>query len=257
MVERLIANDGAGGMSPADFKALMSNGGNGLGENGGLTWLFLLLLFGGTNGGFGRNNNGQELNTLLRAIDGSDADVRLLANQFNTTSDAVMQALCGIQNGITQQTGMIVSSSKDIQNSILSGNCQLSAQLAQCCCDAKLQAAENRLGMCEQTNTLQAAATQNRFDTQNGFQNLSFQGQQQTQQIIDVTREEGRATRALINDNTMQALRDQNAELRLAASQSQQNETLENFIRTCVGCCGGANPVPNPQPKTVMKPSKV
>ena len=228
---------GLGGMSPADVKALMSNGSGGFGGGDSASLILLLLLFGSGNG-FGGNNAASNEQSVLRAIDGSDADIRYLGNILNTDVTAIQSSLCDIKTGMATQTGAIISSSKDVINAIQAGNCTLSKELAQCCC-------ENRLAICEQTNTLDKSITQNRFDNQmgfskvsndlcTGFANLGFQNQQNTAAITDTIKGEGSATRALIRDREFAQLEKENATLRLSASQTSQTLELEKVIKdTC------------------------
>lgn len=236
----------AGGMSPADIKALVGNGSNGfLGDGSGNGILALLILFGlFGQGGFG-NNASDTQNTILRAIDGSDADVRLLGTQLNQDVTVIQQALCDVKNGITANTGAVISSSKDVINAIQNGNCTLSKELAACCC-------ENRLAICQQTNTLENAITQNRFDSQmgftkigndlcTGFANQAFQTQQQTNAIQETVRSEGRATRDLIRDREFASLEKENNALRLAASQNAQTLAIEQKIQDVCGACSSGS----------------
>lgn len=257
-METISAMPMAGGMSPADVKALMSNN-NGFGDGQGLTWLLLLLLFG--QGGFGNNAQGAQ-ETVLRAIDGSDADIRYLGQILNSDVTAIQSSLCGIKEGIATQTGAIVSSSKDVINAIESGNCTISKELAACCCQQRLDAAETRLAMSQQTNALDKSICDLSFQNQMGFTNLgntfreglttvsnqltngfnqtAFAIQAQTNQLENVMQAEGRATRELIRDREFAALEKENAEYRLQASQAAQTAAI---LSAC-GCCPNGNSGP-------------
>ena len=65
---------------------------------------------------------------------------------------------------------------------------------------------------------------------------VRYEGAQNTCAITNAIHEEGEATRALINANTMQALRDQLFDAKLANSQCAQNAYLINQVRP--------NPIP-------------
>ena len=131
--------------------------GNGFGWGGG---------FGGGNGAAAAslgaqataNNNAE---TILRAIDGTDSDVRLLATTLNTDVNTVKTNLATIQNGLTQISGQTGLSAQQIINAIQSGDAALASQLCQCCCEMRQltveQGYQNQLRTVEQTNTLGSA----------------------------------------------------------------------------------------------------
>lgn len=158
-----------GGSVPA-WLAMQNGGwGNGLGGWGGGILGFILGALVG-NGGFGngfgfggngsaaaaalgaqegRNNN---TDLILNAINGTDADVRLLASTLNTDIDSVKIAINTVQGAIQTVSAQLGLSGQQIINSIQSGNAALASQLCQCCCD-------NKLAICQQTNALDNAIT--------------------------------------------------------------------------------------------------
>lgn len=106
------------------------------------------------------NNNAE---TILRAIDGTDSDVRLLATTLNTDVNTVKQNLATIQNGLTQISGQTGLSAQQIINAIQQGDAALASQLCQCCCEMRQltveQGYQNQIRTLEQTNTLGSAIT--------------------------------------------------------------------------------------------------
>lgn len=64
-----------------------------------------------------------------------------------------------------------------------------------------------------------------------GIANLGFQSQQNTCEIVNAIHSDGEATRALMTQNTIQCLRDQLQEAKLANSQCAQNAYLLNNLR--------------------------
>lgn len=152
-------------------------GGSGFGAGilggllGGLIWGGLGNGFGW--GGFGGNsgaaaaslgaqataNNNAE--TILRAIDGTDSDVRFLATTLNTDVNTVKTNLATIQNGLTQISGQTGLSAQQIVNAIQAGDANLAANLCECCCSMKQlvtsQGYENQLATLRQTETLAGA----------------------------------------------------------------------------------------------------
>ena len=99
--------------------------------------------------------------TILRAIDGTDSDVRLLATTLNSDVNTVKTNLATLQNGLTQLAGQTGLSAQQIINSIQAGDAALASQLCQCCCEMKQlvtsQGYENQLATLRQTETLGSA----------------------------------------------------------------------------------------------------
>lgn len=99
--------------------------------------------------------------TVLRAIDGTDADVRLLATTLNSDVNTVKTNLSTLQNGLTQLSGQTGLSAQQIINAIQAGDAALASQLCQCCCEMKQlvtsQGYENQIRTLQQTETLGGA----------------------------------------------------------------------------------------------------
>ena len=158
----------------------MNNGNNGFfggnGLAGGAIGFILGLLFGNGWGGFGNfgggnsgaaaalgaqataNNNAE---TVLRAIDGTDADVRQLSTMSGYSLDSIKSALGTVSTSLATLGGQLGMSSLQVVNAIQSGNASLASQLCQCCCENKLlissQGYENQIATLNQTNTLGTA----------------------------------------------------------------------------------------------------
>ena len=149
------------GIDPNLLLALNNNGG--FGGNGNWMWiLFLWLIWGwGGNGygnGFGgngagflsnqmNNDTGREL--LMNAIQGNRDSINSLANLLNTEVNTVQNGIFTLNNAITSVGTQVGMSGLQIQNAIQAGNASIASQICQCCC-------ENRLAICQQTNTLQS-----------------------------------------------------------------------------------------------------
>lgn len=148
-----------------------NNGGFGLGGWGGGILGFLLgaMLFGGGFGGFGgwgnngfggayglanQMNNDNNTDLVMNAINGTDADVRLLATTLNADINEVTSAIHQVQNAIQQVGAQNGMGFLQVTNAIQSGDASLSRQLCECCC-------ENRLAIANQTNTLSTQAASN------------------------------------------------------------------------------------------------
>ena len=144
------------GIDPNLWLALNNNGG--FGGNGYWIWiLFMWMMWGGNGNGFGNNNGtgfiSNQLNNnagrdlLLQAINGRADSLNQLASMLNTSVESVKNGIFGLQNAINMVGNQVGMSGLETINAIQAGNATLGAQLANCCC-------ENRLAICNQTNTI-------------------------------------------------------------------------------------------------------
>lgn len=167
------------GIDPNVLLATKNNNGFG-GEGGWFMWvifLFFLMGWGGNGFGFGfgsqngnlpnliNNDAGREL--LMSAIQGNGNAIGQLATTLNCDINQVnsaLQALATQLQGVGNQVGM---SGMQVINAIQSGNAQLASQLAQCCCD-------NKMAICQQTNTLQSTINGVGNAMERGFSDNAF-----------------------------------------------------------------------------------
>lgn len=187
------------GLDPNMVMAMMNNR-NGFGNEGGwFMWIiFLFFLMGWGNngwGGFGcrgnaaedaalgnliNNDNGREL--LMQAIQGNGAAINQLASTLNCSIGQVQQAINAVMGQIQQVGNQVGQSVQQIINAIQAGNCQIAQQIASCCC-------ENRLAICQQTNTLQQAINTVATGQERGFAQISYDTAKQTSEVRDAIRE--------------------------------------------------------------------
>ena len=156
----------ASGIDPNLLLALQNNGG--FGGNGNWIWILFLWLIWGNNGwgnnGFGGNNgtgylanqisNSEGRDLLLQAINGRADAAAQLASITNTSVETVKNGIFSLQNSINQVANQVGMSGMQTINAIQAGNAALGQQLASCCC-------ENRLAICQQTNTITSQLAQN------------------------------------------------------------------------------------------------
>lgn len=212
-------------MSPAAQPVYSVGGGDS--DNGGawmwVMMLFFLLAWGGGGGGFGFGNQGAAEGALTRAD---------LCNEFNFNN--LNRSVLGIQDGLCD--GFYA-----MNNGILNGFSSQTAQMQQGFFGIERAIAENRFAQqnccCETNRNIDA---------------VRYENSQQTCEIANAIHAEGEATRALINANVMQELRDRLQDEKLANSQCAQNAYLINQLQpvakpayiTCSpyaansGCCG-------------------
>lgn len=165
------------GIDPNVLLAAKNNNGF-CGEGGWFMWvifLFFLMGWGGNGFGWGNQNGnlpnlinndaGREL--LMSAIQGNGNAIGQLATTLNCDINQVnsaLQALATQLQGVGNQVGM---SGMQVINAIQSGNAQIASQLAQCCCD-------NKMLICQQTNTLQSAINGVCNAMERGFSDNAF-----------------------------------------------------------------------------------
>lgn len=219
--------DNRGGQNSFDpnlLLASMMNGNNGFGGNGNWMWvIFLFFLyplmrngfwgnngFGGDNGNLGslgnlvNNDAGREL--LMQGINGNASAIRDLAGMFNTSTDLIQQAICGVNNSITQLSGQVGMSGQQVINSIQLGNQSLAAQLAQCCCDLRTAVTtgnyENQIATLQQTQTLSGETRNVGERITQGFCDTAYAFRDQTCQLNSAIKDSTQAVKDTTNAQT-------------------------------------------------------
>ena len=203
--------------------------GNDMFGGNGAWWLIVLLLFGWGRGGYGFGGG--------YGGGSGVGENYVLATDFAT----IERKLDGINNGICdatfQLTNTLNSNFRNVDNAIctlgyqaLQNTNAIQSQLAGCCCDIQGAIKDVAYGNAMNTNQLDRRISdcccdlekmnmQNRFDAQayncNTLQAIDKLGDR----IIDY-----------MSNEKVQALRDENQALRLAASQSNQNAVLRAAI---------------------------
>lgn len=214
-------------MTPADIAAVTgncNNGGMGWGGDWG-AWIILFLIFGmfgwGGFGGFGGSMNGGVGSEVQRGFDHSSVVTKL---------DGITQGICdstyALNNAITNGFNNTNMNMMQGFNGVERGMCNLSSQIASCCCD-----------------------------TQRSIDGVNFNMANNTRDIIDNQNSNTRAILDYLCKDKIDTLQAENQSLRLAASQSNQNAVLmaamdankaEILRRTGSDCPIPAYVVPNP-----------
>lgn len=220
------------GYSLSDIAAATgnSNGNNGMWGNDAW-WIIVLLLFGWGRNGFG-GNGGYGVSDCA-----TQADVRAAVDQ-QTLISKLDQQTYGLSDSTYALNNTINQNFRGIDNAICTLGYQaaqhannISHQLAECCCDTRAAIKDVNTQSVMNTNAIQQQISscccdaekmnlQNRFDAQayncNTLQAIDKLGDR----IIDY-----------MNTEKTQTLRDENQALRLAASQSAQNQYIINSLR--------------------------
>lgn len=123
----------------------------------------------------GNQNNNTDL--LMQAINGNKDAINTLSTNLNCDVKSIDNALCSIQNAIGKVGGEVGFSAERVINAVNAGDCNVIKAISDCCCTTQRSIdsvnlnltqmnADNRLSICQQTNTLQNAIT-------SGFNTLS------------------------------------------------------------------------------------
>lgn len=148
------------------YLAMLLNNNGGFGGNGCWIWILFLWLIWGANGWGGMNgmggqgflsnqiNNDAGRELLMNAIQGNGAAISNLASMLNSDINTIQSGICSLNSAISSVGTQVGMSGLQIQNAIQSGNASIAAQICQCCC-------ENRLAICEQTNTITTQSERN------------------------------------------------------------------------------------------------
>ena len=227
-------------------------------EGGWFMWvifLFFLMGWGGNGwGGFGNNrgnlagdaalgnlinnDNGREL--LMSAIQGNGAAINQLASTVNCDLNSVKGAINAVMSQIQNVGNQVGMSSQQIINAIQSGNCQVASKIADCCC-------ENRLAICQQTNTLQNAINGIATGQERGFSSVAYETQRQTCDIQNSIKSATDAILAGQRDAEMRemqgkidALREANSQKDVIINNGQQTAVFNQMIQQATAPLAGA-----------------
>lgn len=185
--------------------------------------------FGGNFGGYGianQLNNDNNTDLIMNAINGTDADVRLLATTLNADVNEVRGAINSVQSAIQQVGAQNGMGFLQVTNALQSGNAAISRQLCECCCENRLlttqQGYESRIATIEQTNQLGTQAERN---TRSITDAIAAQSTLITKEFCDLKERE--------LQNKIDSLTADNALLRSNASNAMQtafiNEKFANI----------------------------
>lgn len=185
------------GLTASDVALLNGRNNDNDWTDGGFMWIFaLLILFWGGNGMWGNRNvtNGEPVTEagLCNAMNFNNLEnaVGRLSDQTQQQTQTLGNGICNLgyemQGNISQLGKEVALGQSGINQNIMSEGNTIQRQIAECCCDNRLATA-----------------------------NISAQMDRQTCDITSAIHAEGEATRALMQTNEIQALRDKVSSLEM------------------------------------------
>lgn len=194
-------------------------------------------------------NTNQNSGLLMDAIKGNNTAINQLAGQLNCDFNTLNSAICDVRGGIDRLAGQVGFSAERVINAVQAGDCNLASRLQECCC-------ENRLAICNQTNTLQNAINFVNSSVERGFSATNYATADQTcqikQAIADSTAQilaGQKAAEFREIQREVQALRDERTQYQMSALLQTQSSNIINTLRPCPvpsyqtcnpwGCNGG------------------
>ncbi len=189
-------------------------------------------------------SSNQNTNLLMDGIKGNNASIKELASQLNCDFNTLNSAVCDVKGSINKVAGAVGFSAERVINAVNAGDCQISRQLSECCCNIRdaitRQGYENQLATSNQTNVLQTAINGVATGQERGFSNLTYETQRQT---CDITKAIGESTAAILAgqkaaemremQREIQNLRDERTSFQMSALTQQQTQNLVNQLRPC------------------------
>lgn len=219
------------GVDTSYLMGLMSGNNNGgfFGNNGGFQDIIALIviaaIFGNGNFGFGGwGNNGNHANSteremIMSAIQRNGVDLSQLASSLNCSVGRINDAIGEVSTQICNLAGQQGLSFQQVINSIQSGNCAITNQIASCCCDLKQAIGQTNVAL------------------ERGFSSVSYETQRQTcdieKAIASSTSQilEGqRAAELREMQDKMDALREKNAQQAVILNNAQQTAQFQAML---------------------------
>lgn len=208
--------------------AMCNKGGNGFFGGNGFEGIIMLIVvaaifgggFGNGNGIFGGGgNNNAEREMLMSAIQRNGVDISQLASVLNCSIGKVDAAIGQVATQICNLAGQQGLGFQQVVNSIQAGDCALTAQIANCCCDLKQAIGSVNVGL------------------ERGFSSVAYETQRQTcdiqKSIADSTAQilaGQRAAEMRDLQDKLDALREKNAQQAVFINNAQQTAQFQAML---------------------------
>lgn len=207
------------------------NGGNNGGMFGGDGWwaiiLFALIFgWGGNRGGFGGGDgSGASANYVLAS------DFATIQRQLSDGFGGVEKGLDTIRNGLCDGFYTQAQLVNGVNTNILQGTNTLASQLANCCCEIREGIQANTTQSVMNTNAIQNQIASCCCENEKMIMQSRFDAERMNCGTLQAIDKLGDRILGYMADEKMNTLRDENAALKLAASQAAQNNYLINQLR--------------------------
>ena len=219
------------GLDPNLLLAMNRNNGAFGGEGGWFIWvIFLFFLMGWGGNGWGNGNRpglANEINNdygrslLMEAIGGNRNAISNLATQLSCSEGQIQSAIAALSTQMQNVGNQVCMSGMQVINALQQGNMQIAQQIAQCCCD-------NKMAICQQTNTLQTAINNVATGQERGFSSIAYETQRQTCELNSAIKNSTqlildgqRAAEMREMQNKIDLLREENSAYKSSAMTSQ------------------------------------
>lgn len=219
------------GLDPNLLLAMNRNNGAFGGEGGWFIWvIFLFFLMGWGGNGWGNGNRpglANEINNdygrslLMEAIGGNRNAISNLATQLSCSEGQIQSAISALSTQMQNVGNQVGMSGMQVINALQQGNMQIAQQIAQCCCD-------NKMAICQQTNTLQTAINNVATGQERGFSSIAYETQRQTCELNSAIKNSTqlildgqRAAEMREMQNKIDLLREENSAYKSSAMTSQ------------------------------------
>lgn len=219
------------GLDPNLLLAMNRNNGAFGGEGGWFIWvIFLFFLMGWGGNGWGNGNRpglANEINNdygrslLMEAIGGNRNAISNLATQLSCSEGQIQSAIAALSTQMQNVGNQVGMSGMQVINALQQGNMQIAQQIAQCCCD-------NKMAICQQTNTLQTSINNVATGQERGFSSIAYETQRQTCEINSAIKNSTqlildgqRAAEMREMQNKIDLLREENSAYKSSAMTSQ------------------------------------
>lgn len=219
------------GLDPNLLLAMNRNNGAFGGEGGWFIWvIFLFFLMGWGGNGWGNGNRpglANEINNdygrslLMEAIGGNRNAISNLATQLSCSEGQIQSAIAALSTQMQNVGNQVGMSGMQVINALQQGNMQIAQQIAQCCCD-------NKMAICQQTNTLQTAINNVATGQERGFSSIAYETQRQTCELNSAIKNSTqlildgqRAAEMREMQNKIDLLREENSAYKSSAMTSQ------------------------------------
>lgn len=219
------------GLDPNLLLAMNRNNGAFGGEGGWFIWvIFLFFLMGWGGNGWGNGNRpglANEINNdygrslLMEAIGGNRNAISNLATQLSCSEGQIQSAIAALSTQMQNVGNQVGMSGMQVINALQQGNMQIAQQIAQCCCD-------NKMAICQQTNTLQTAINNVATGQERGLSSIAYETQRQTCELNSAIKNSTqlildgqRAAEMREMQNKIDLLREENSAYKSSAMTSQ------------------------------------